>query len=138
MNTSSTHTTPSTAAAATSLATAQVWVALQFDAAIELCMGAHAFGAQSDQQQASAQAWRAAAVVQALQMTLDMRRGGELARQLFELFDYVQRRLRGSTAVEPLVAYREAADLLSQVRQAWQAEPELVPTHARHVTPQLH
>lgn len=120
------------------MASAQVWLALQFDAAIQSASEAQHAWASDDAQRASAHAWRAASVVQSLQHTLDMRRGGELARNLFELFDYLQRRLRSVADVEPATACHEVADLLTQVRQAWQAEPELVPTYVAIHAPQVH
>lgn len=127
---------PTSRATQSSLAAAQAWVALQFDAAIQLASEASADLDQNHAQQATARAWRAASVVESLQQTLDMRRGGELAQQLAELFVYVQQRLR--SVAEPAAAYREVVDLLSQVRQAWQIEPALVPTHVPTQTARMH
>ena len=118
------------------LVLAQAWVALQFDAAIDMACDALQDARHSNAQTAAGKAWRSASVVQALQHTLDLRRGGELARQLFELFDYVQRRLRTANDAED--AYREAIGLLSEVRQAWQSEPDLVPTRQSRAHAQLH
>ena len=114
--------------AACAVTSAHIWLSLQFDAAIQGALDAAGACQTQGRAPAAARAWQAASVVQALQTTLDMRRGGELARQLFDLFDYVQRRLRVNETGQSAAAYREAADLLSQVRQAWQSEPQLVPT----------
>lgn len=121
--------------AACALTSAHIWLSLQFDAAIDAALDAAGTCQTQGRAPAAARAWQAASVVQALQTTLDMRRGGELARQLFDLFDYVQRRLRVNEPSQSAAAYREAADLLSQVRQAWQSEPQLVPTRGPELEP---
>ena len=85
---------------------------------------------------------RAMAIVQHLQGTLDMQRGGQIAADLDRLYDYVSCRiLDGSTKLNVL-PIEEAAKLLSILLASWEEVvrteqrsfpiPELVP--ARHGT----
>ena len=86
--------------------------------------------------------FRACSLIRALQHTLDMARGGELAHNLFELFDYLQRRLGPSfqdlLTAERRDALKEVHGLLSQVMEAWQCEPGLVPTRESEAPALLH
>ena len=62
---------------------------------------------------------RALAIVEALRLALDHERGGEIAHNLENLYDYVSLRITQAnlrTAVQPL---EEAASLLNEVRLAW-------------------
>lgn len=64
---------------------------------------------------------RALAIVEALRLALDHERGGEIAHNLENLYDYVSLRITQAnlrSSVEPL---EEAASLLNEVRLAWAA-----------------
>ena len=63
----------------------------------------------------------AVAIVEALQDSLDLVRGGQLAANLFDLYDYMLRRLavaREHADADPL---REVAGLLDTIREGWDA-----------------
>lgn len=136
MNTSQASRSVTTQAAAASMASAQAWVAMQFQSALQAAQDAADAQASGAGPSANAHAWRAASMVQTLQMTLDMQRGGELARQLSELFAYLQRRLRAGQA--DASAYTEVHGLLDEVCQAWRSEPSLVSTKMRASALRMH
>ena len=73
---------------------------------------------------------RAGRIVVGLQGALDMEKGGDLARNLFELYSYVTRRLIHVNARNDLDALQEGHTLLNEIRQAWRDVPNLLPKTA--------
>lgn len=69
---------------------------------------------------------RAGRIVLGLQGALDFENGGEIARNLSELYGYLTRRLLHINLNNDLEALREIRGLVQQIRDAWQ----LVPTVA--------
>lgn len=70
---------------------------------------------------------RASRIVLGLQGALDLDRGGDLARNLDELYSYVTRRLIHVNAHNDLVVLDEIRGLMNEIRDAWQTLPSLVP-----------
>jgi len=66
---------------------------------------------------------RAGRIVLGLQGALDMEKGGDLARNLYELYSYVTRRLVHVNARNDLDALQEVHTLLNEIRQAWRDVP---------------
>jgi flagellar protein FliS len=63
---------------------------------------------------------RAISIVdQGLRRSLDRARGGDLAKQLDELYDYLNRRLLMASLHNDTAALAEVADLLGRLRGAW-------------------
>jgi flagellar protein FliS len=73
---------------------------------------------------------RAGRIVLGLQGSLDLDKGGDLARNLFELYSYVTRRLIHVNARNDLDALQEVHTLLNEIRQAWRDVPNLLPKSA--------
>ena len=73
---------------------------------------------------------RAGRIVLGLQGALDMEKGGDLARNLYELYSYVTRRLVHVNARNDLDALQEVHTLLNEIRQAWRDVPNLLPKTA--------
>jgi flagellar secretion chaperone FliS len=73
---------------------------------------------------------RASRIVLGLQNALDVERGGELARNLSDLYTYVVRRIIDINAYNDLKALDEVSSMMSEIRNAWQQVPSLVPTPA--------
>ena len=61
----------------------------------------------------------AAAIVDALRLALDQRRGGEIAERLDALYEYVGRRLVEANAADDAALLEECEGLLSRVDEAW-------------------
>ena len=70
---------------------------------------------------------RASRSVDGLQSSLDFQKGGELAQNLNELYSYVTRRLIHANAHNDAQALSEVHGLMSDIRQAWQDVPSLLP-----------
>jgi len=75
----------------------------------------------------SAQLTRAGRIVLALQDALDYEQGGDIARNLGELYGYITRRLLHVNMRNDLEALREVRGLMQQIRDAWKLVPTLVP-----------
>ena len=70
---------------------------------------------------------RASRIVLGLQGALDFEKGGELAKNLDELYNYVTRRLLHVNARTDLQALEEFSGLMIEIRSAWESVPELIP-----------
>jgi len=70
---------------------------------------------------------RAGRIVIGLQGALDLDKGGDLARNLHELYSYVTRRLVYVNAHNDLNVLSEVQSLMSEIRQAWRDVPNLLP-----------
>lgn len=73
---------------------------------------------------------RASRIVLGLQNALDHERGGELARNLADLYTYVVRRIIDINAYNDLQALEEVSSMMTEIRNAWQQVPALVPAQA--------
>ena len=70
---------------------------------------------------------RACRIVLGLQGALDFEKGGDLAKNLNELYDYVTRRLLHVNAHNDLEALEEIQGLMLEIRSAWETVPALIP-----------
>ena len=70
---------------------------------------------------------RAGRIVIGLQGALDLEKGGDLARNLHELYSYVTRRLVYVNAHNDLTVLEEVQTLMGEIRQAWRDVPNLLP-----------
>jgi len=61
----------------------------------------------------------ALAIIEHLRATLDRSRGGEIARNLDELYGYMQRRLLHANVANDVAALNEVLDLLRCVSDGW-------------------
>jgi flagellar protein FliS len=62
-----------------------------------------------------------------LQGALDLEKGGELAGNLNELYNYITRRLLHVNARNDLAALDEIHGLMTEIRGAWESVPALIP-----------
>ena len=63
------------------------------------------------------------AIVQELRASLDLERGGPLAGNLRDLYDYMERQLVKANVENRLALLEEVAALLGEIRSAWAAVP---------------
>jgi len=68
---------------------------------------------------------RAARIVVGLQDSLDFARGGDLAKNLNDLYMYVGRRLVHVNARDDLAGLNEVFGLMSEIRDAWKTLQDL-------------
>jgi flagellar protein FliS len=73
---------------------------------------------------------RASRIVIGLQGSLDFAKGGELAQNLNDLYNYVSRRLIFANAHNDMAVLKEIHGLMAEIRSAWQEVPALLPTQA--------
>jgi len=74
---------------------------------------------------------RAGRIIVGLQGALDFDKGGDIARNLNELYSYVTRRLFHVNAHNDLAALAEVHSLMNEIRGAWAMVPQLVPAAQR-------
>jgi len=70
---------------------------------------------------------RAGRIVLGLQGSLDYEKGGDLARNLSELYGYVTRMLLQINLKNDLDLLREVKGLMTDIRDAWETVPSLLP-----------
>jgi flagellar protein FliS len=69
---------------------------------------------------------RATRIVLGLQGSLDLEKGGEIASNLADLYDYCTRRLMHANLKNDVEAVQEVKRLISEIRDAWSQVPELL------------
>jgi len=69
---------------------------------------------------------RADKIVQGLRITLDHERGGELARNLDALYEYVSRRLLHANLRNDVESLQEARGLMADISSAWEMLPSVM------------
>ncbi|MBC7462283.1 MAG: flagellar export chaperone FliS [Thermoleophilia bacterium] len=62
---------------------------------------------------------RAQAIINELNVTLDMERGGEIARNLRDLYLFVNRHMASGLATREAPLIRESIGLVRELREAW-------------------
>jgi flagellar protein FliS len=67
---------------------------------------------------------RTVSIVAELRGSLDLSAGGQIATNLSELYDYMNRRLMTALANNQLEPLDEVSKLLSDIRSAWVAIPQ--------------
>jgi flagellar protein FliS len=74
---------------------------------------------------------RAGRIVIGLQSALDFEKGGDIAKNLNELYGYVTKRLLHINIKNDVEALREVRSLISQIREAWTLVPSLTAPNLR-------
>lgn len=67
---------------------------------------------------------RTIAIIDGLRMSLNKEMGGELARNLDDLYDYMARKLLEANTQDKSELLDEVASLLGEIKDAWDAIPE--------------
>jgi flagellar protein FliS len=65
-----------------------------------------------------------------LQGSLDLEKGGEIAANLADLYEYCTRRLMHANLKNDVEAIREVKRLMGEIREAWSQVPELIQQQA--------
>ena len=66
---------------------------------------------------------QAIAIVGGLRVSLDMETGGEIAANLDNLYDYIERRLLEANLKNDISIIDESASLLREIKTAWESIP---------------
>ena len=94
-------------------------VVLLYDGAIRFLADAERAMASGDLRARATAVSRALAIVNELQATLDLERGGAIAEELDRLYDYIQDRLLRFTRDQDAAALADAQRVLNAVAEAW-------------------
>lgn len=70
----------------------------------------------------------AVAIIEHLRLRLDMQAGGQIARNLSELYDYMVRRLLKANAEDNAAIIEEVCGLVRELKSGWEAMPLDAPT----------
>ncbi len=74
----------------------------------------------------------AVAIVEGLRVSLDMEKGGEIAENLFSLYDYMELRLTEANARNDVAILDEMINLIKPIKEAWDVIPqEVLDAHSR-------
>jgi len=95
-------------------------VAILFRAAIDSLQTARSHLAAGDIRARTAATNRATNVMVELTQSIDLAKGGQLAVNLMELYDYILRRIHLANAHADDAAFSEAIRLLTTLHEAWQ------------------
>jgi flagellar protein FliS len=76
---------------------------------------------------------RTSSIIAELRGSLDLSAGGQIATNLSDLYDYMNRRLLSALANNQIEPLDEVIKLLTEIRTAWVAIPQQ--SRARRVTP---
>ena len=106
-------------------------IQMLFDGLIDSLSAARGHIEHSAIEEKSKSLTRASRIVVGLQAALDLDKGGELANNLNELYGYVTRRLFHVNARNDLEALEEIYGLMSEIREAWEGVPSLIPASSR-------
>lgn len=104
-------------------------VTLLYRGALTAVASARAAFASGNVAERARQVSKAWAIVNELRQSLNHENGGELSRQLADLYDYVGNRLLAANAEQSQKALEEAAAVLATLSEAWQgiqAQPSRV------------
>jgi flagellar protein FliS len=100
-----------------------VLVGMLMDGALERIAMARGCLQRGDVGQKAALLQRVASILAELRMSLDLERGGALAQNLRELYDYMERQILRANFESKTQYLDEVASLLLEIRSAWQAVP---------------
>jgi flagellar protein FliS len=98
-------------------------ILMLMDGAIERMAMARGCLEAGDIGQKAALLQRVVQILGELRQSLDLERGGALALNLRELYDYMERQLLRANVENKTVFIDEVRSLLGEIRQAWQAVP---------------
>lgn len=72
---------------------------------------------------------KSVAIIEHLRVQLDFQAGGDIARNLGRLYDYMLRRLPKANADDDVAVIDEVLGLVREIKAAWDAIPVTVRTH---------
>lgn len=106
-------------------------IQMLFDGLLESMVAARGHIQHHNIQEKSKAIARASRIVIGLQGALDFEKGGDLANNLNDLYNYVTRRLFQANAQNDVAVIDEVHGLMKEIRDAWEGVPTLVPASAQ-------
>lgn len=99
-------------------------VNLLFKGAIDHLLAANGYIERNQIQDKAIRISKAIAILDGLRSSLNIVEGGEIAQNLDDLYDYMQRRLVVANADNDVSIINEVMDLLREIQEAWNSIPE--------------
>ncbi len=103
-------------------------VNLLFKGAIDNLISAKGYIERQQIQEKATSITKTLAILDGLRSSLNLDRGGEIAQNLDDLYDYMQRQLVVANADDDNTIIQEVVDLLREIQEAW----NLIPDEARN------
>ena len=101
-------------------------VQMLFDGLMESIDKAHGHIERGEIEEKNKSISRAQKIIFGLQMSLDMEKGGDLSRNLNDLYEYSVRRLLHAHTQNDTDALQEVKSLITEVSSAWSMLPSLL------------
>lgn len=95
-------------------------IIMLFDGAIKFCRSALQGMEEKNYEQVNNCIGKTQAIISELMVSLDMKAGGEIAQNLYKLYDYMYWRLTTANVKKDLAMVREVLDMLTDFRQTWE------------------
>ena len=105
-------------------ATSQQAIGLLFSGVLDRLAQARGHMERGEVAQKSEQIGKALSIVEGLQLNLDRERGGDIATNLNDLYDYMARTLLRANLSNDPALLEEVGDLVRQVKGAWDQLPQ--------------
>ena len=98
-------------------------VNLLFKGAIDHLLAANGYIESKQKQEKAIRISKAIAILDGLRSSLNIVEGGEIAQNLDDLYDYMQRRLVVANADDDISITNEVMGLLREIQEAWNSIP---------------
>lgn len=98
-------------------------VNLLFKGAIDHMLAANGYIERKQKQEKAVRITKAIAILDGLRSSLNIVEGGEIAQNLDDLYDYMQRRLVVANADDDASIINEVMGLLREIQEAWNTMP---------------
>ncbi|MBT8112604.1 MAG: flagellar export chaperone FliS [Gammaproteobacteria bacterium] len=98
-------------------------VNLLFKGAIDHMLAANGYIERKQKQEKAVRITKAIAILDGLRSSLNIVDGGEIAQNLDDLYDYMQRRLVVANADDDASIINEVMGLLREIQEAWNTMP---------------
>ena len=99
-------------------------VNLLFKGAIDNLVSAKGYIERNQIQEKAESITKTLAILDGLRSSLNIENGGEIARNLDDLYDYMQRRLVVANADNDVAIIHEVRELLREIQEAWNSIPK--------------
>ena len=99
-------------------------VNLLFKGAIDNLVSAKGYIERKQIQEKAESITKTIAILDGLRSSLNIENGGEIAQNLDDLYDYMQRRLVVANADNDVAIIHEVRELLREIQEAWNSIPE--------------
>ena len=96
---------------------------LMLSGALERVVSASGCMERNETSEAGESIGKAISIVDSLRVSLDVEKGGDIAKNLGQLYDYIMRRLLEASVSQQPELLAEVANLLQEIKAAWDEIP---------------